>query len=84
MDNTSRKAGAMLPPEHWSGNVELSGVEFDPEQSKRLLKTAGYDENHLLKIIYKTSNNPFRVRLATIIQYQLKQVGVDVDVRSYD
>ncbi|MCH6566641.1 MAG: ABC transporter substrate-binding protein, partial [Proteobacteria bacterium] len=26
MDNTARKAGAMLPPEHWSGNAELTGV----------------------------------------------------------
>jgi peptide/nickel transport system substrate-binding protein len=84
MDNTARKAGAMLPPEHWSGNAELTGVGFNPELSRRLLKAAGYDENNPLKIIYKTSNNPFRVRLATIIQYQLKQVGVDVDVRSYD
>ncbi len=84
MDNTARKAGAMLPPEHWSGNPELTGVEFDPEESKRLLKGAGYDEQNPLQIIYKTSNNPFRVRLATIIQYQLKQVGIEVDVRSYD
>ena len=84
MDNTARKAGAMLPPEHWSGNAELTGVEFDPEESKRLLKVTGYDELKPLQIIYKTSNNPFRVRLATIIQYQLKQVGIEVDVRSYD
>ena len=84
MGNTARLAGAMLPPEHWSGNAELYGVEFDPEEAKRLLKTAGYDENNPLKITYKTSNNPFRVRLATIIQYQLKQVGVHLDVRSYD
>jgi len=84
MDNTARKAGAMLPPEHWSGNAELTGVEFDPEESRRLLKVAGYDELDPLQIIYKTSNNPFRVRLATIIQYQLKQVGIEVDVRSYD
>jgi peptide/nickel transport system substrate-binding protein len=84
MHNTARKAGAMLPPEHWSGNAELTGTEFDPKESKRLLKVTGYDEQNPLEIIYKTSNNPFRVRLATIIQYQLKQVGIEVDVRSYD
>ena len=84
MGNTARLAGAMLPPEHWSGNTELSGVAFDPEEAKRLLKVAGFDENHPLEIVYKISNNPFRVRLATIIQYQLKQVGIQVEVRSYD
>lgn len=84
MGNTARLAGAMLPPEHWSGNTELSGVAFDPEEAKRLLKLEGFDENHPLEIVYKISNNPFRVRLATIIQYQLKQVGIQVEVRSYD
>ncbi len=84
MGNTARQAGSMLPPEHWSSNAQLSGIEFDPDEAKRLLKIAGYDESHPLNIVYKTSNNPFRVRLATIIQYQLKQVGIHVDVRSYD
>lgn len=84
LGNTARKAGSMLPPEHWSGNAQLTGIEFDPEEARRLLKLSGYDKNNPLNIVYKTSNNPFRVRLATIIQYQLKQVGIHVDVRSYD
>lgn len=84
MGNTARKAGGILPPQHWSGNSDLIGIEFDPEKAKQLLKEAGYNENNPLKITYKTSNNTFRVRLATIIQYQLKQVGIDVEVQSYD
>ena len=35
-------------------------------------------------IIYKISNDPFRLRLATIIQSQLKSVGIEVEIRSYD
>ena len=82
--DTGGLAGAILQPEHWSGNAARYGGAFDPEKAKRLLKVAGFDENNPLEIVYKTSNSPFRVRLATIIQYQLKQVGIQVDVRSYD
>jgi peptide/nickel transport system substrate-binding protein len=35
-------------------------------------------------VTYKTSTNAFRVRLATVLQSQLKDVGIDVDLRSYD
>ena len=84
MGDTARKAGALFPPEHWASNRELTGINYDPEKSKSLLEQAGYDLNNRLKLTYKTSNNPFRLRLATIIQDQLKSVGIDIDIRSYD
>lgn len=84
MANTARKAGGMFPPTHWAAHPDLSGIEYDPQTARHLLKSAGYDENNPVHLIYKTSSNPFRVRLATIIQHQLKQVGIALDVRSYD
>ncbi len=84
MDDTARKAGALFPPEHWVGEAGLTGFNYDPEESKALLKQEGYDLGHPLVLTYKTSNNPFRLRLATIIQDQLKSVGIDIDIRSYD
>jgi peptide/nickel transport system substrate-binding protein len=84
LGRAARKAGALLPPDHWSGHPDLTGHAYDPERSRRLLKEAGYDQATPLRITYKTSNNPLRVRLATIIQYQLRQVGIEVDLRSYD
>lgn len=84
MGGTARKAGSILPPLHWSGHAGLSGVEFDLRQSRSLLESAGYSESNPLRLSYKTSNNPFRLRLATIIQYQLEQAGIQIDVRSYD
>lgn len=84
LGGAARKAGSLLPPDHWSGHPGLSGVDYDPEQSRIRLRQAGFDRGHPLQISYKTSNNPLRVRLATIIQYQLRQVGIDVNVQSYD
>ncbi len=84
MGESARKAGAMFTPDHWAGNSRLTGVAYNPERAKRLLKQAGFDTASPLKLSYKTSNDPFRLRLATIIQDQLKSVGIEVDIHSYD
>lgn len=84
MSASARKAETLLPPDHWAGNANLSGYEYDPEKAKALLKEVGYSLEAPLEISYKTSNNPFRLRLATIIQGQLKSVGINIDIRSYD
>jgi len=77
-------AQALLPPWHWAGNPELAGYEFNPQLAKKLLAEAGYGPGHPLRLTYKSSSDPFRVRLATIIQSQLAAVGIDVQLRSYD
>lgn len=82
--DAARLAGGLLPPDHWAGHQTLDGYDYDPERSRQLLRQAGYPPSEGPKIVYKTSNNPARIRLATVIQYQLGQVGFDVEIRSYD
>ena len=84
LGEAAHKAGTMLPPGHWSGHTNLHGYEYNPEKAAELLAQSGYGQDSPLKLSYKTSNNPLRVRIATIIQYQLKQAGIDVNVQSYD
>lgn len=84
LGNAARKAGTLLPPTHWAAASDLQGYSYDPEQARQLLAKNGINKQHPLQMIYKTSNNPLRVRLATIIQYQLQQVGIDVRVQSHD
>jgi len=80
----ARKAGALLPAEHWAGRPDLTGVEYDLKVSRDLLAQAGFNEINQLKLTYKTTSKPDSLRLATIIQDQLKAVGINVDIRSYD
>jgi peptide/nickel transport system substrate-binding protein len=83
LGDAARPASALLPPDHWAGNPAIPQYPYDPDHARALLKAAGYGVvgPH---IVYKTSNDPFRIRLATIIQQQLAEVGIAVDLRSYD
>ncbi len=84
MGGAARPAQSLLPPDHWAGAHNLRRYEHNPEKARLLLAQAGFSPSAPLKLTYKTSSDPFRVRLATILQYQLSQVGIEVDLRSYD
>ncbi len=77
-------AQAILPSTHWAGGKELQPYTYDPAQARALLAQAGFDAQQPIKLVYKTSSDPFRIRLATVIQDQLAQVGIEVEIRSYD
>lgn len=78
----SRAATAILPPEHWAGNPALSPYPYDPEQARALLIKAGVKLP--LRLVYKTSTDAQRVRLATIIQGQMRKAGIELEIRSLD
>lgn len=84
LGGAARSANALLPPDHWAGTPDLKPYTYDPERARALLKELGYSPANPLELSYKTSSDAFRIRLATIIQQQLAEVGIDVDLRSYD
>jgi peptide/nickel transport system substrate-binding protein len=83
-NGAARPAAALLPPEHWAGAAQLSPIAPDPKQARQLLRQAGYTPDKPLRLTYKTSSDPFRVRIASVIQQQLAEVGIDARIRSYD
>jgi peptide/nickel transport system substrate-binding protein len=78
------KANGFFPDYHWVANNSLKEYGYDPKLSISIIKSLGYDQKKPLKLTFKTSSNPFSIRKATIIQNQLKQVGIDVIIQSYD
>ncbi len=80
----ARPAQGLFPATHWVGHPEIQGYPYDPSQAKTLLHQAGFNAQHPPVLIYKTSTDPFRLRLATIIQDQLQQVGIEVTIQSHD
>ena len=84
LGDAANLAAALLPPDHWAGNPELQQIPFDPPRARVLLRSAGYTAEKPLRIRFKTSTDPMRIRIATIIQDQLRQVGIDMALQSYD
>lgn len=78
----SRLATSVLPPEHYTSQTKLAPYEYNPALAKQLLREAGIKLP--LKLVYKTSTDAQRVRLATIIQAQMAAAGIDLEIRSLD
>jgi peptide/nickel transport system substrate-binding protein len=78
----SRSATAILPPEHWAGNATLKPYPYEPEVARAMLAQAGVQLP--LHLVYKTSTDAQRVRLATILQAQMRPAGIELEIRSLD
>ncbi|HSF71751.1 MAG TPA: ABC transporter substrate-binding protein [Methylotenera sp.] len=92
MVSNTRTAGTILPPEHYTNintsinkdgiNNQLAPYDYNPALAKKLLIEAGVKLP--LKLLYKTSTDAFRVRLATIMQAQMAQAGITLEIKSLD
>lgn len=63
--------------------LETGKNEYNPEEAKRLLKEAGYEEGDLNFLVVVVSE-PRLDRLATVLQQQWAEVGVGLEVMSVD
>lgn len=61
---------------------ELEPYPYDPEKAKELLEEAGYGDGFSTSIW--TNDNPTRVRIAEIIQANLKDIGIDLKVEQME
>lgn len=57
-------------------------LEYNPEEAKRLLNEAGYNESNPLKIEYYYNPNSLHDTVASVMQQQWKAVGVDVTLKT--
>ncbi|HVT95866.1 MAG TPA: ABC transporter substrate-binding protein, partial [Acidobacteriaceae bacterium] len=82
----ARLAESLLPPQHWAW-VSTPPHNYDPAQANALLDQAGYPRNaHGIRfhIGMKTSNDETVRLTAVAIQEQLAQIGIALDLRSYE
>ncbi len=81
VDGTTQ-AGAILAPSHYAGNATLKPYDYRPDYAKQLLTQAGFKLP--LTLTYKTSTDAQRVRLATVIQAQMRKAGIVLSIKSLD
>ncbi len=83
-------ASGLLPAFHWAFSDDVRKYPYDPGQAKKLLDAAGYPDpdgpggEPRFTISFKTSASQFRLSLARVIASQLGEIGINVEVRSYE
>lgn len=77
-------ATGLLSPANWAYGPDVASYDYDVERAKALLDEAGYPDpdgdgpESRLKLIYKTSTAPLRIRIGEALQDQLKKVGIEI------
>lgn len=80
----------LLPPGNWARHDELPATPFDPAAARTLLDEAGLPDpdgagpEPRLRLTYKTSTDETAVLQAQILQSMWREIGVDVEIRSYE
>lgn len=83
-------AKGILPPMHWAHEGDVEVYTYNPVRARKLLDEAGFFDpdgpgpKKRFRLLYKTSQNKLRRRIAEVIQAQLAQIGIDVEIRSYE
>jgi peptide/nickel transport system substrate-binding protein len=83
-------ATGLLPPTSWAYEPDVARWNRDLLRAKTLLDEAGHrdpdGEGPLprFRLVYKTSSDAFRVAIAKVIAAQLAQIGISVEVRSFE
>ncbi len=86
----AKPAVGVLSPVAWAFEPHVHQFTYDVAKAKRLLDEAGYRDpdgdgpQPRLRLSLKTSTDEFYRLQAAIIQQNLRLVGIDVDVRSYE
>jgi len=86
----ARPAVGILPPASWAFEPKVFEFSHDLDRARALLDEAGYPDPDgpgpapRLKLTLKVSTNEFIRLQAAVIQEDLKQIGIDLDVRSYE
>jgi len=86
----AQEAESLLPREHWAHAPDLAPTRHDPELAMRLLDEAGFPDpdgagpRARFSLVFKTSQNELRRRIATVFADQLGRVGIHVRVRAHE
>ena len=79
-------ASSVLPTQSWAYNPDVRVYNHDPEKAKQLLDQAGYLPVNGVRfhITMKTSTDANTRLMVAVMQQQLREVGIALDIRSFE
>jgi peptide/nickel transport system substrate-binding protein len=82
----AQPARSVLPPQSWAYNGNVPPFDHNVDQAKHLLDAAGYPAENGVRfhIAMKTSTDENTRLMMAVIQQQLREVGIAVDIRSFE
>jgi peptide/nickel transport system substrate-binding protein len=82
----ARPARSVLPPQSWAYDGDVPAYDHDPAKAMQLLDAAGYPEVNGVRfhITMKTSTDENTRLMVAVMQQQLRQVGIVLDIRSFE
>ncbi|PIW10305.1 MAG: ABC transporter substrate-binding protein, partial [Caldiserica bacterium CG17_big_fil_post_rev_8_21_14_2_50_35_7] len=84
---TAEVAKNPLPPTLWGYNDTVQDYEYNPDKAKELLKEAGYPNGFKTNLWAMPVSRPYMfdpIKIATAIQEDLRNVGIDAPIVTYD
>lgn len=75
----ARPATGVIPPNHWAYEPNVKTYPYDPARARRLLQEAGVPN---LSFTWRTTMDETGRLMASILQQQLREIGVQMDIRS--
>jgi peptide/nickel transport system substrate-binding protein len=82
----AQPARSVLPPQSWAYNGNVPAYDHDPVKAGQLLDAAGYPEENGVRfhITMKTSTIESTRLMVAVMQQQLREVGIVLDIRSFE
>jgi peptide/nickel transport system substrate-binding protein len=82
----AQPARSILPAQSWAYNGDVPAYDHDPEKAKQILDAAGYPVVNGVRfhITMKTSTDANTRLMVAVMQQQLRDVEIQLDIRSFE
>jgi peptide/nickel transport system substrate-binding protein len=86
----ARPASGLLPDQAWAFEPDVHRFTHDPDRARRLLDDAGYRDpdgdgpQPRIRLSLKISTNEETRLQSTVVQEDLRRVGIELELRSYE
>ena len=75
----AKLATGVIPPSNWSYAPDVPEYAYSPQRARELLRESGHEN---LSFTYRTATDDTGRLLASVLQQQLHEIGVQMEIRS--